>query len=234
VRRESELAGARAELERGRLALGILLGRAEPLRVILPGVSEAPAPELDAEPGALEAEALARRPEVAAADARLAAGEAAVRSAWARLAPQLSASGAAFASDTPFVTGDREGWRATVDLSWSLYDGGLRHGRRRQAEAQEAGARAEAEAQRLAVRQELEDARRDLRVAGERLRLARIQVRFAGDGAASARRSYEAGVLSSLDVLDANDRLYLAEIGLARSRAAVAQARLALDRALGR
>ena len=49
----------------------------------------------------------------------------------------------------------------------------------------------------------------------------------------ASRRGFEAGVASSLDVIDANDRLYQADVGLADARARLAQARVALDRALG-
>jgi outer membrane protein TolC len=234
VRRESDLEDARASLDRARLALGVLLGREGPARILAPEVATAPVPELEVPREALVREALARRPEIAAQRAQVEAAEAGVRSAWARLAPQLSASGVIFASDQPNVTGEKDGWRATVDLSWSLYDGGFRYGKRRQAQAQLAGARAGGEVQRLSVLQEVEDAVRDLTVARERLRLADTQARLAGDTAASVRRSFEAGIASSLDVVDANDRLYGAEIGLADARARLAQARLALGRALGR
>jgi outer membrane protein TolC len=71
-------------------------------------------------------------------------------------------------------------------------------------------------------------------VAAERLRLAESQRRLAADAAGSARRSFEAGVASSLDVLDAEDRLYAAEIALAGARARLGLAWAALDRAAGR
>lgn len=231
VRRESELARVRAELERARLALGILLGRDRPVRIELPEGAIGPT---DGDAGALVDEALAHRPELQAQGAQVDAAEAGIRSAWARLAPQLSASGSVFASDVPYPTGQKDGWRVSLDLGWSLYDGGQRYGRRRQAEAAAAGARAAAEAARLAVVQEVLDGARDLEVARERLRLAETQRRLAADASASARRSYDAGVASSLDVIDANDRLYQADTGLAEARARLAQSRLALDRALGR
>lgn len=231
VRRESELARARAEQERAHLALGILLGRDGPVRIELPPGEIAPP---GAEPGALVDEALAHRPELEAQASQVEAAEAGVRSAWARLAPQLSASGSVFAADVPYPTGQKDGWRLTLDLSWSLYDGGHRYGRRRQAEAAADGARAAAEAERLTVIQEVLDGTRDLEVARERLRLAETQRQLAADAAASARRSYDAGIASSLDVIDANDRLYQADTGLADARARLAQSRLALDRALGR
>jgi outer membrane protein TolC len=232
VRRESDLARARADLGRSQLALGVLLGRDGPVRIVVPDVASAPAAPEDR--GALAAGAVARRAEVRAQRARVDAAEEQVRASNARLFPTISASGSAFASDMPLVTGEKDGWRATVDLTWSIFDGGLREGRRRQARAQVAGARAAAEAQRLQVLQEVADGARDLDVARERLRLAETQRHLASDAAESARRSFEAGIASNLDVVDANDRLYQADVGLAEARARLAQAAIALDRALGR
>jgi outer membrane protein TolC len=228
IRRESDLAKARADLERGRLALGILLGRDAPVRVKVPA----------AEPGApaaapLVERALERRPELAAVRAQADAARAQVDSAKARLAPQLSGTIAAFVSDVPYVTGETTGWRATLDLTWALYDGGFRYGKRRQAEAQLSAASASAEGARLQVIQEVQDAARDVAVATERLRLAEQQRKLAADAAGSAKRSFEAGVASSLDVVDANDRLYQADVGLAEARARLGIARATLSRAAG-
>ena len=245
VRRESDLVRARAELERARLALGILLGREGPVRILVPepAASGAPSPSRPASGGEGPAEgdvrsltpgALTRRPEVRAQRAQVEAALEQVRAARARLVPQLSASGSAFASDVPYPTGERDGWRATVDLSWAIFDGGLREARQRQARAQLATAEAAAAAQRLAVVQEVADGARDLAVARERLRLAETQRKLASDAAESARRSFEAGVASSLDVIDANDRLYQADVGLADGKARVAQGAVGLERALGR
>lgn len=230
VKRESDLAQARAERDRSRLALGILLGRAEPIRIAMPS----PRP---AEPVAVEAvaaEALRVRPEMGARAADIRAAEHRLDSSRWRFAPQLSATGTAFVSDQPFATGEQEGWRATIDLTWTLFDGGLRSGKRREAEAKLAGARAGQAEQRLQVIQEVEDASRDVRVAQERFRLAERQRALAEDSASSAERGYEAGVASSLDVVDANDRLYQAELGLAEAHARLGIALVALERASGR
>jgi len=234
VRRESDLAAASADLERTQLAVGILLGREEPVRVAVPEVEGAQNPELQMGGETLVSEALERRPEVEAQRLQRRSAEEAVRSAWARLAPQLSASATVFSSDVPTVTGKRDGWRLGLDLTWQLYDGGYRYGKLRQAQAQAAGAEAGLTAEHLSVRREVEDGLRDLRVALERLRLARAELELARDSAASIRRSFEAGVASSLDVIDGNDRLYAADSGLASARARLAQARLALELALGR
>jgi len=232
VRRESDLARARADLGRAHLALGVLLGRAEQVRVTVPPIPDSILPATGN--AALVDEALARRPEMAAQRAQVDAARAQNRSAWARFAPQLFATGSVFASDTPYITGKKDGWRVMLELTWPLYDGGLRYGKKQQADAAIAEANAGSNAQRITVIQQIEDASRDISVARERLRLGEAQQKLAADAAASAQRSFDAGVASSLDTLDANDRLYQADVGLADARARLAQAALALDQALGR
>jgi outer membrane protein TolC len=232
VRRESDLVRARADLGRARLALGVALGRGEPVRVAVPDDAWAEEPPAEAE--AVAVEALQRRPELALRRAQVESAGAQVSSTWARLAPQLSASGSIFAQDVPLPTGKKDGWRASLDLVWPIFDGGGREGRRKEAQARLAGARAAEEAERLAVVQSVADALREVGVARERLRLGENQRGLASDAAASARRSFEAGIASSLDVIDANDRLYQADVGLADARARLAQAQIALERAAGR
>jgi outer membrane protein TolC len=234
VARRSDLVRARADVDRARFSLGVLLGREGPVRVTVPDVEPAAPGEAGAPEEQLGREALARRPEVAVQRAQVEAAEAGTRSAWARLAPQLSASGSAFVSDIPYPTGKKDGWRVSLDLTWALWDGGLQLGKRRQAQAQAAGARAAADAERLGILQEVHDATRDLGVAREQLELAEQRRALAAEAAASARRSFEAGIASSLDVIDANDRLFTADQNRAAARAQLAQARVALQLALGR
>ncbi len=156
-----------------------------------------------------------------------------MKSAWWRLLPTVSASFSAVTSNVNYVTGLNYGWRAGVDLSWVLYDGGFRYGRRQQAESALAGARAALEEKTVQVQQQVLDARRDLEVAAQRLELAQKQLALAREVEATADRSFEAGLASSLDVLDANDKLYLAEVGVADAKARVAVAAAALDGATG-
>jgi len=230
VRRQSDLARARAELDRARLALGVLLGKAEPVRV-LPGTFPESA---NVSSATLVREALGLRPEVAAEKARISAAEAQRLSARLRLVPQISGSAGVFASDMPYPTGKKNGWRVTLEASWPIFDGGFRAGKRAAAEAEIEGARAAAEAQRLAIAQDVADAVRDVDVAAERLRLAERQAAFATEAAATAKRIFEAGVSGSLEVLDANDRQYQAEVALADAHARFGMARVALAKAIGK
>jgi outer membrane protein TolC len=227
VRRRSDEVRARADLARAELALGVLLGRREPVRVTVPPAAEPP-------PASGPDEAIAARPEITAVQAQIDAARAQSRSAWARLLPQLYANGSIFASDVAYPTGKKEGWRISVELTVPLYDGGYRYGKERQARAALRTAEAASAAQRLAIVQEVADATRDLAVARERLDLAVQQQKLAADAAASAKRSFDAGIASTLDVLDANDRLYQSDVGMADAQARLAQALLALERALGR
>jgi outer membrane protein TolC len=235
-KRESDLVRAKAELDRARLALGVLLGRAEPVRVL----PAAPAVERVSGAGgpgpreALIGEALAQRPELRADAARVRASQAQTLSARLRVLPQLSGSAMAFASDMPYPTGKKDGWRLTLEATWLLFDGGARSSRRAQTEAETEAAHAAAESAQLAISQEVADAAREVGVTAERLRLAEKQSNFAREAAASAKRTFEAGVAGSLDVLDANDRLFQSEVALADARGRLGIARVALAKALGR
>jgi outer membrane protein TolC len=230
TRRESDLVQARSERARARIAIGVLLGRPDPVRIPM-----APPPRpatLDV--SVLSREAAERRPELLAQAAAVRASERQVDAAWWRIAPQLSASGSAFAQSVPYPTGKSEGWRVTVDLTWTLYDGGWRYGKAHQAEAQVDQARAADLQARLQVGQEVQNAAREVEAARQRLALAAKQREPAAEAAASAGRGFREGLSSSLDVLFANDALFGAEVQLADSAARLGGALAALDRAVGR
>jgi len=232
VRRESDLVRARAAVEQSRLALGVLLGKGEPVRIPMAGAAPPAPPPAETTP--LAAQALSSRPEMRRDAEQLAAADSQLTSARLRWLPTLSASGSASAQDVAYPTGKKQAWRLSVDLSWPLYDGGLRYGKADEARALASGARAGAEAQRLAVVQEVEDAARDLRVFAERLRLAEKQREVAAEAAATARRGFEAGTTGHVDVLATSDELFQAEVGVAEARARLGAAGAALDRAAGR
>ncbi|MGC4114951.1 MAG: TolC family protein [Myxococcales bacterium] len=229
VRRESDVARTRADRERAWLAMGVLLGKSEPVRVAIAASPESK----PVDPDAQIKDALGRRPEIRSYEASIRAGELQHDSALWRHAPQLSIGFSALISDVPFVTGENYAWKASADLTWTLYDGGFRYGKRDQAQAQIATAKAALEAQKVEIGQQVRDATRDVAVAEERLRLATRQKELAQEMYGTAKRSFDAGLASSLDVLDANDKLYQADVGLADARARLGMAKVALERATG-
>ena len=230
IRRESDLVAARSERSRARIAVGVLLGRPEPVAITMPPMPLAT--EYDVE--SLFREALDARPELRASAAVVRAYEKQQSAALWRMAPQISASGGAQGQTVPFPTGDKGGWRVSVDLTWTLYDGGFRYGKADQAAAQASEARAAETGTRLQILQEVQNAARDVEVARQRLLLARQERETASSAAASARRGFGEGITSSLDVLSANDALYGSEIQVANASARLGGSLAALDRAVGR
>jgi outer membrane protein TolC len=230
TRRESDLVQARSDRSRARIAVGVLLGRPDPVAIVMPPLP--PAVPYDVE--ALFQEALEQRPELRAQAAVTRSYEKQKSSALWRLAPTISASGSGQGQTVPYPTGDQWGWRVSVDLTWTLYDGGFRYGKADQADAQAAESRAAEQGTRLQVLQEVQNAARDVEVARQRLALARSERDTADAAAASARRGFGEGLTSSLDVLSANEILYASEVQVAGASARVGGALAALDRAVGR
>jgi outer membrane protein TolC len=216
ARRRGELAEARAAIGHSELALGALLGRAEPVRIEVPELQQAAA-----DPAARTRQvdvALEARQEVRQRAAELRASERAVTSSSLRFLPSLSGSFVAFASDEPYITGEQQGWRAGLELSWTLFDE-ARYAGRDAALAEREHARAAEQATRLAIAKEVLDAELDVHVARERVSASSEESRSADETARSAERSFAAGQASSLDVIDAHDRQTRAAVGLERARA---------------
>lgn len=230
TRRESDLVAALSERSRARIAVGVLLGRAGPVTIVMPPLPAATSYDLEA----LFQQALDARPELRAQAAVVRSYEKQQSAALWRIAPQVSASGGAQAQTVPYPTGEKAGWRVSVDLTWTLYDGGYRYGKADQASAQASEARAAETATRLQILQEVQNAARDVEVSRQRLALARQERETASAAGASAKRGFGEGFTSSLDVLSANDVLFGAEIQVAAASARLGGSLAALDRAVGR
>lgn len=228
VHREASLAQARATLDEARLRIGILLGFPEHVRIPMPEV-----PPIDRGAASVEV-ALANRPEITAARARVEAAQARRTGARVRWAPTLSASGLGFASTDEYPTGERSGWRATVDLTWNLYDGGAREAARDLADAGAETVEAALRSEELRVAREVEDAARELRVAEEQLRLASQRRALAVRAAEVTERAYSNGQVGAIEVVDALSRSFEAEVGEAQARARLGMANVGLQSALGR
>ncbi|MCX5730686.1 MAG: TolC family protein [Deltaproteobacteria bacterium] len=230
TRRESDLLQARSERSRARIAVGVLLGRPDPVLIAMPPL---PAPSAY-DVADLSRQALDARPELRAQAAVVRSYEKQASASLWRIAPQISASGSGMAQTVPYPTGDKQGWRVSVDLTWTLYDGGFRYGKADQASAQASEARAAETGTRLQILQEVQNSARDVEVARQRLALAQQEKDTASEAAASARRGFGEGVTSSLDVLSANEMLFFSEVQVASAGARLGGSLAALDRAVGR
>jgi outer membrane protein TolC len=228
-RRESALVQAEADLQRARRAIGALLGVGGAVRVAVP---EVPRGVMSGDDAA--ATARADSPTLAATAAASTAADRAVDSAWWRHAPTLNATAQVAWQTVDFPTGLPYGWKVGLNLTWVLYDGGSRYAILDQALARRVGMDAQGEAAALEVDRTARDAVDAVHTADARVALAEAAVATAERAVVAASRAYDAGVVTSLDVLDAQQRLLDARTAVAGAKAQVGVAGADLALALGR
>lgn len=232
------LVQARTEREVAALTLRRLLGL-DPNRPL--ELTEPVAAQLSMVPSAEELVpfALEQRPERAAIAARLTALDRRAAAATSTRVPSVVASGGYdYARPNPRIFPRaaewNDSWDASVNVVWSLFDGG-----RTSAELRRTSAEAAALEQRLA---EL-DSVIALDVRRRRLEIdaALATVTAAEEGVRSAREAvrvlairYRGGVATASEVLDAQTAALGADLALTRARVGVRLAEVRLDRAIGR
>ena len=188
---------------------------------------------------ALVAEAQAERSERAALERRVESAEARRTAAAAGTLPVISIGGGFdYARPNPriFPRADRwdDSWDASVNLTWSLWDGG-----RTKAEVAEAAASAGAVRQRLTEFDSvlaLEVRQRLLEIESGRAAIAAADdaVRSAEEARRVVAERFAAGVVTHTEVLDAQLALLQAELDRTRAQATVRLAEARLARAVGR
>ena len=242
---EAEVAAARAQLpalERSRTAeeaaLAVLLGRSprgitEDAIARPPERGEPPAPVV---PEGLPADLLLRRPDVVTAEQRLIAANARISAARAALFPRITLTGylgSESAALADLLSGPSRIWQLAFALAQPIFQGGRLFGEIEAIEARERQALAQ-------YQNTLQEAFREVRQAlaaqtrsreifeAESARAAALR-----DALRLARIRYENGLVSQLEVLDAERNLLGAELNrleaLRAQRAAVAD----LVKALG-
>ncbi len=250
VRADSELQLARGQLaqaqsarQRAREALGLILAADQPLDCReAPSFADADALERElaavTEGSARQSQVLDDlalfRSDLRLLQARAWASARLIRHGWTDFLPQLQLSFAPFFQDPPSIVQPQLGWQARFDLSWSLFDGGLRYGVRGERWVNYRQIR---NSQQLALLQ----ARSEVRAATAALRYAK-QAEQATRGAAHATeeasqlsmRAYRAGISNNLAVIDAERRARDAATAATQAEDAARQARLELLIAAGR
>ena len=197
------------------------------------------APDQRASSAAAAAAPVADRAERRALDARLLAARERETAVAALFKPQIAfAGGYDYARPNPriFPRADRwdDAWDVSINLAWTVWDGG-----RRTAERTEAAAAARAVEARVTefdrqLNFELEARRLDLDTATAAIAASEEGIVAAAEARRVVGERYRAGVATTTDVLDAELAVLNAELDKTR---AVASARLAearLERTLGR
>lgn len=182
------------------------------------------------------ADLLRRRPDLIVAERRLAASHARIGSAIAEYFPKLSLGalvGTAATGASALFTGGATQAQGVAGLRWRLFDFGRVDAEIRAARGRNAEALA---AYRLSVLRASEDVENSFSALINRE--AQQQVLAVGETAlAKAQRSsmaaYKGGVVSLIEVLDADRRLLQTRDALAQARAETARAAVASYRSLG-
>lgn len=178
----------------------------------------------------LQVEALDRRPEYRQARIRIDAADASVRQTFRNFFPDVTGSANYGGTQTSLFPS----WTATLSFNWTLYDGGTRIGRFREAKAALDGAKARLRSQALSISREVEQAILVAIEANERIQAAGKAVESAQENFRLAQGRFDAGVGTILELTDAQLALTQAQNTEAQALQDFQVGLATLDRAVGR
>ena len=217
--------------------LARLIGRdsvtvATPPPFVQPPASETPVAELISR-------ALRDRAERQGLEQRVASAEQRANAVQATKLPQVGiAGGYDYARPNPRIFPRTEEWKpsfdASVNVTWSLWDGGRRGAEYGEARANAAALKTRIEDFDRQVSFEVRARSLELASSREGVTAAEEEVRAAADAERVVGERYKAGVATTTDVLDAQVARLQAELDRARAIANVRLAEARLERAIGR
>lgn len=190
--------------------------------------------QLDSEPTIPEEISVDRHPRLLAARAKVRSVEAAVKQAQAGYWPTISAF-ANLDRDTGFTPQDESGdsWTAGIMAEYAVWDGMLTSSRVSETEAALALAQEEERKARLDLRLEVDAATLALKEARERLAVSEQAVGQAQESAELTRARYEQGLVTSNQVIDAENALTMARVRRSEAEADKRVSIAAVRNALG-
>lgn len=230
VKAEQSLEDARASEASSYRVLATLIQLRDQFHVV--GGAEPPVAD---ETPRLVADGLRLRPELRAMSLQIASASANVMSAKLRWVPSLSGFGLFRAFSAPGFAGDHWAWALGVQLDWQLNDPGLptRPGQLRLARSAERETRLRTAQLRDQISDEVATARDTLEVKRSAVNAARREVALADETLHLVRVQRDAGTVTQLDLLQAQDALIQAEVAMARARFDLGLAWVQLQRAAG-
>jgi outer membrane protein TolC len=208
-------------------ALGTLIGIDGPFQI-------QPQIPTSATPDAHDVDmALRLRPEFHVLAATAASADAQSRARAWQWSPSVSAFGNARKFNYDNFARDRYSWAAGAQLDWLIYDGGGRDALRHLASAQAREAQARMDALRDTIRDDLANGESQLATKKRGVDAAERSAALAREALELVRVQYEAGTGTQLDLLQAQDAVVAAHLGLAQAHFDVAAADLAFRHAAG-
>lgn len=173
-----------------------------------------------------------RRHDLAAARARLEALRASAQEPLLRYLPDLGLTGSTIRTKETNTPREEE-WSIEVGAQWSIFDGGERHADRAERRATAEAAAMELRAATRALAVDAEAARVDLEGEQASLVRATVAVGAARRNAVETTELYREGLARALEVVDANVRLFEAEVDRVTAQLALALAYLNYRATLG-
>ncbi len=230
---DREKVRARNDVETALLALSNLLnaplsGDLAPPRELL-AEAEAGAPAADA----LVDEARGRRLDVAAKVKRAEALRFAAQEPMSRFYPSVTARADYGFTNDLGPAGRQTSWTWGLDLTWSIFDSGIRFADKAEREALARAASLDAKAQARAVELDVRTALASLGNARAAVQQANVALEAARKNAAETTTLYREGLSTAFAVADANQRLFEADVALVRERLGLALAVVDLRAARG-
>lgn len=184
-------------------------------------------------PSDLTATAMANRHDLKAAKLQLALARSGRSGAWAKFSPSLFLNGTLQRIDEPGAFGEKDSWSIMAVASVPLVQGGSRVFDIQYANSQISQASAALVSKTEEAKVDVDSSVSKLRLAGSKLQTATMQVSLARENLAITRVSFENGLATSLDVIDANQLVMRAELNSAQQQANLLLAQIALWSSLG-
>jgi outer membrane protein TolC len=178
----------------------------------------------------LVAEALKRRPEYTQGKLRIEGAESLLKRSFRDFFPDVVGTGSVGGNRTDLNLT----WTAGISLNWSIFDGGNRLSRYREAKANLDASQQRLKAIELDISREVEQTRSTVVETDERIVAAQAAVASAQENFRLVQGRFDAGVGTILDLTDAQLALTQAQNTEAQALADFRIALARLDRALGR
>jgi outer membrane protein TolC len=152
---------------------------------------------------------------------------------WMRLLPSLNLIGQGrFTNETGLTNRNWDG-SLSLELSWILFDGGLRYGEWHERRAQAQIASIQTDLQRRQIRAELQIALQNMRIAQTTLHQAKATLKLAEQNIRETTALYHQGLTTALQLLDASVQKFEADVNFATQRYALGLALLNLHSIAG-
>jgi len=226
------LAAAQRQRATDQNALELLLG--QPLPAALPAAHTLATMQLPDLPAGLPSEVLLRRPDVRQAEQQLIAANASIGAARAAFFPHITLTGSAgTASVALSKLFQNTAWSFAPALVQPLFDAGRNRSNLQASEAARDIAVAQYEKSVQSAFRDVADALAGRATFGEQLRAQQAQADAEGVRFRLSTLRYDNGVASSLELLDAQRSLFLAQQAVVQAQLALLQNRITMYRSLG-